>query len=304
MLVNKQLKKYFRIIKKGEMKMKKIKLLSLILGLVLVLAACGNSGTAEETPAQGQVDENKDLIVGVAAGPYGDLFALAVQPGLEARGYNVEIREFSDYVQPNLALNNGEIQINLFQHLTYLNNFKEEHNLDLSPVAFVPTAGAGIFSKTITSLDSIPEGTQVAISNDITNQARALRILQAAGLIKLDPNADTSAATPEDISENPLNLEIVPIEAPQTPRAIDSAGLSVVNGNYAIGAGLDLSTAIYTEQLEADLKNVIAIRTEDLDKQLGKDLLEIVKSDEYKAVLEDEEYIFYTFQEPDYQIYD
>ena len=284
--------------------MKKIKLLSLILALAVVLVACGSYESGEKVSSDEEVVGNKDLIVGVAAGPYGDLFQLAIKPGLEDKGYNVEIREFSDYVQPNIALDNGEIQINLFQHLVYLNNFKEEHGLDISPVAFVPTAGAGIYSKTISSLDNIPEGTQVAISNDVTNQARSLRILETAGLIKLDPNVDVSIATPEDISENPLNLEIVPVEAPQTPRAIDSAGLAVVNGNYAIGAGLDLSTAIYEEVLEKDLKNVIVIRTEDVDKQLGQDLLEIVQSEEYKAVLEDEQYIFYTFQEPDYQIYD
>lgn len=284
--------------------MKKIKLITLILALALALTACGTKAPEAETPSGNISEESKDILVGVAAGPYGDLFSIAIKPALEAKGYNVEIREFSDYVQPNLALNNGEIQVNLFQHLVYLNNFKAEHNLDISPVAFVPTAGAGIYSKTITSLDSIPEGTQVTISNDVTNQARALRILQSAGLIKLDPNADSSVATPENISENPLNLEIVPIEAPQTPRSIDSAGLAVVNGNYAIGAGLDLSTAIYTEVLEKDLKNVIAIRTEDVDKQLGKDLLEIVQSDEYFAILEDPQYIYHTFQKPDYQIYD
>lgn len=286
--------------------MKKIKFVTLILALTIVLGACSQAAPKAEgeTPSAAPSVENKDLIVGVAAGPYGDLFALAIQPELEKKGYKVEIREFSDYVQPNLALNNGEIQINLFQHLTYFNNFKKDHDLDITAIAFVPTAGAGIFSKTISSLDSIPEGTQVAISNDVTNQARALRILQTAGLLKLNPNANSSVATPEDIIENPLNLEIVAVEAPQTPRAIDSAGLAVVNGNYAIGAGFDLSTALYTEELEPDLKNVIAIRTEDVDKQLGKDLLEIVQSEEYKAVLADEQYIFYTFQEPNYQLYD
>lgn len=284
--------------------MKKIILVSLILALLLVLGACSNGEPADVTSGEGGGEEGKDIIVGLAPGPYGDMFSVAIKPGLEAKGYNVELREFSDYVQPNLALANGEVDVNLFQHFVYLNNFKEEHNLDISPVAFVPTIGAAIYSKTITSLDSVPEGTQVAISNDVTNQARALNILEAAGLITLDTNVDSNLATPEDIIENPLNLEIVPVEAPQTPRAMDSAGLSVVNGNFAISAGLDLSKALYQEVLEPDLKNVIAVATEDLDKQLGKDLVEVVQSKEFKAVIEDEQYIFYTFQKPDYQFYE
>lgn len=246
-------------------------------------------------------DENK-LIVGVAAGPYGDMFKQAIAPGLEKKGYTVEIREFSDYVQPNIALANKEIDINLFQHLTYLNNFKQARNLDLTAIAFVPTAGAGIFSDKITDFSQLKAGDQVTISNDLTNEARALRILQSAGLIKLNPDVNPSEVTPKDVVENPHEIVIVPIEAPQTPRSLDSAALSVVNGNYAIGAGLDLSKALYTETLEKDLKNVIAIRTDSVNT-LGKDIIDVLNSDEFKHVIEDKNGVFYTFQKPDYQLY-
>lgn len=250
-------------------------------------------------------DENKEtnkLTVGVAAGPYGDMFKKAIVPGLEKKGYTVEIREFSDYVQPNIALANNEIDINLFQHLTYLNNFKQARNLDLTAVAFVPTAGAGIFSNKISDFSQLKAGDQVTISNDVTNEARALRILQAAGLIKLDPTVNPNDVMPKDIIENPYQLVIVPIEAPQTPRSLDSAVLSVVNGNYAIGAGLDLSTALYTEILDKDLKNVIAIRTSDIDT-LGKAIVEVVTSDDFNQVIENRNDIFYSFQKPNYQLY-
>ncbi|WP_392558399.1 MetQ/NlpA family ABC transporter substrate-binding protein [Orbus mooreae] len=249
--------------------------------------------------------DNKDshtLTVGVAAGPYGDMFKKAIAPGLEKKGYTIEIREFSDYVQPNIALANHEIDINLFQHLSYLNNFKQARNLDLTAVAFVPTAGAGIFSNKITDFSQLKPGDQVTISNDVTNEARALRILQAAGLIKLNPAINPNDVMPKDIIENPYQLVIVPIEAPQTPRALDSAVLSVVNGNYAIGAGLDLSTALYTETLDKDLKNVIVIRTSDIDT-LGKDIVEVVTSDDFNRVIDNKDDIFYSFQKPDYQLY-
>ncbi|OCG01130.1 MetQ/NlpA family ABC transporter substrate-binding protein [Gilliamella sp. wkB112] len=246
--------------------------------------------------------KDNQIIVGVAAGPYGDMFKQAIAPELTKKGYSVEIREFSDYVQPNLALANKEIDANLFQHLTYLNNFKQARNLDITAIGFVPTAGAGIYSNKITDFSQLKSGDQVTIANDVTNEARALRILQAAGLIKLDPNIDKNSLTPNNIVENPYNLNIVPIEAPQTPRSLDSAVLSVVNGNYAIGAGLDLSKALYTEILDKDHKNVIAIRSESKDT-LGKDIIDVLKSPEFSQVIEDKNGIFYTFQKPDYQLF-
>ena len=261
-----------------------------ILTSLLVLTGCDSA------------KKENQITVGVAAGPYGDMFKQAIAPGLEKKGYHIEIREFSDYVQPNLALANKDIDVNLFQHLTYLNNFKQARNLDIIAIGFVPTAGAGIYSNKITDFSQLKQGDQVTISSDVTNEARALRILEAAGLIKLDANVDKNNLTPKDIIENPYGLEIVPIEAPQTPRSLDNVALSVVNGNYAIGAGLDLSKALYHEVLDKDHKNVITIRAESKDS-LGKDIIEVLQSPEFNQVINDKNGIFYTFQKPDYQLF-
>lgn len=261
-----------------------------ILTSLLVLTGCDSA------------KKENQITVGVAAGPYGDMFKQAIAPGLEKKGYHIEIREFSDYVQPNLALANKDIDVNLFQHLTYLNNFKQARNLDIIAIGFVPTAGAGIYSNKITDFSQLKQGDQVTISSDVTNEARALRILEAAGLIKLDANVDKNNLTPKDIIENPYGLEIVPIEAPQTPRSLDNVALSVVNGNYAIGAGLGLSKALYHEVLDKDHKNVIAIRAESKDS-LGKDIIEVLQSPEFNQVINDKNGIFYTFQKPDYQLF-
>lgn len=278
-----------------------------VTGLLLCLAGCGagaGAGAGGDEAAASRDGEDLSILVGVCPGPYGDMFEDAIKPGLEEKGYTVEIIEFSDYVQPNKALADGEIDVNLFQHKTYLDNFVKDYGLKLKAIAFVPTAGAGIYSNTIKSLKDTPQNTKVALANDVTNEARALRILQTAGLLTMDPEGDPSQYTETDIQDNPLNLEIVPVEAAQTPRAMDSAGLSVVNGNFAIGAGLDLNSALYTEVLEPDLKNVIAIRESDAGSRLEQDLLEVVQSDGFKSVIDDPEQIYHTFQKPDYQLYE
>ena len=261
-----------------------------ILTSLLVLTGCDSA------------KKENQITVGVAAGPYGDMFKQAIAPGLEKKGYHIEIREFSDYVQPNLALANKDIDVNLFQHLTYLNNFKQARNLDIIAIGFVPTAGAGIYSNKITDFSQLKQGDQVTISSDVTNEARALRILEAAELIKLDANVDKNNLTPKDIIENPYGLEIVPIEAPQTPRSLDNVALSVVNGNYAIGAGLGLGDVYKRQVLDKDHKNVIAIRAESKDS-LGKDIIEVLQSPEFNQVINDKNGIFYTFQKPDYQLF-
>lgn len=276
------------------MKFKKILSLAAALALSLGLIACGKTNelkTTTDVPA-------KDIIVGVCAGPYGDMFKDAIQPSLEEKGYKVTIKEFSDYVQPNKALANKEIDLNMFQHSVYLEKFAAENNLKLTPISEIPTAGMGVYSNKIKSLDELKEGALVTIPDDPTNLTRALKVLEAVGFITIDPKVENSIATEKDLSENPKKLEFKLIEAPQLPRTLDSADLAVINGNFAIAAGLNPSEALYNEELSDGYINVIAVRTEDADSQLSKDVLEVVKSSKFKSVIDDPNGQYKAFQKP------
>lgn len=267
-----------------------IGLIALLSILLLAFTGC-SSKTAD-------ADTKKALKVGVCAGPYGDMFTEAIKPSLEAKGYAVEIIEFSDYVQPNKALAAGEIDVNMFQHSTYLNNFSKENSLDLTAITEIPTAGMGIFSEKYKSIDAIEDGTIVAIPNDPTNLSRAIRILAQTNIITIDPAVDPTKATQYTLSSNPKNLQFTEIEAPQLPRSLDSVGIAIINGNYAISAGLKLSDAIYNEKIAEGYVNVIAVKTADKNSQFANDIVEVVKSDAFKSVIEDPSKQYASFQKP------
>lgn len=260
--------------------------LAAVIGAAL-FTGCGKSG-----------GDSKLIRVGVCAGPYGDMFKEAIQPSLEEKGYTVEITEFSDYVQPNNALADNDIDVNMFQHSTYLKKFSEEHGLELSYLTEIPTAAMGVFSEKYDSLDDAADGASAAIPNDDTNLSRALRVLAQTGIITIDPNIDLSKATVNDISENPKNLTFTEVSAEILPSVLDSTDLAVINGNYAIGAGLDLADAVYNEQLAEGYFNVIAVRTADVDSQFAKDITEIVHSDAFRSVIEDESRQYTAFARP------
>ncbi|AOY75918.1 MetQ/NlpA family ABC transporter substrate-binding protein [Clostridium formicaceticum] len=270
----------------------RVKVLFLVVAILAVIfTGCQKVDSAEVS---------EKLVIGVAPGPYGDMFKRAIQPQLEERGYVVEVKEFSDYVLPNQALANKEITANMFQHAVYLEKFSQDHNLELSSVINIPTAAVGLYSNRIKSLDDLEEGSVVTIANDPTNLARALRLLEAAGLVTISENMDPTTASEKDIVENPKNLQITPVEAAQLPRTLESSDLAAINGNFAIAAGIDLSTAIVMETLEEPYKNLIAVRTEDLDKEFVKDMKEIVQSEAFREAINNPNDIFNSFQKPDW----
>lgn len=288
-------------------------ILTLAIGVSAV--ACGSSTqTKESTASSAQqttssdtgagatatTKDVKEILFGVAPGPYGDMAKLAIQPELEKKGYTVKLIEFSDYVQPNLALGNGEVNVNLFQHSVYLENFAKEHKLDLSSVISIPTASMGIFSKKIKKIEEVPSGATVTLPNDVPNLARALRFLVQVNLITLKADIDLTKASEKDIAENPKNLKFTPAEAAQLPRTLDSADIAIINGNYAISAGLSLADAVAKEKLTEPYKNVIAVRTADKDAQFVKDIEEIVKSEAFKTVILDNKNIFKDFDFPEW----
>ena len=266
----------------------------LLLKAAAALVIALGSGQAMAQATEGTI------VWGVAPGPYSDLIKQAIQPGLEAKGYTVKYREFSDYVQPNLALSNGAVDANLFQHGLYLEKFSKDKGLELSPLKLVPTAGLGLYSNKIGSIKELKKGDVITLANDPTNLARALRFLAGLGLLTFKGDIDPTQASERDIDENPLGLKFRPLEAAQLPRTLDTAAAAVVNGNFAIAAGLDLSSALELEVLDEPIKNLIAVRTEDLDKQFAKDIAEVVESDAFLAVITDPDKQFASFQRPEW----
>ncbi|MBA0181663.1 metal ABC transporter substrate-binding protein [Pectobacterium carotovorum] len=240
------------------------------------------------------------ITFGVAPGPYGDMVNLAIKPELVKKGYKVVVREFSDYVQPNLALANGSIDANLFQHTLYLEKFAADKGLKISPLITVPTASMGFYSKKIKSLDELKKGDVVTLSNDATNLARGLRFLQSIGLVTIKADIDPTKASEKDILENPRGLVFKPMEAAQLPRTLDSVTASLVNGNFALASGMKLSSTIKLETLDENLKNIIAVRTDDLDKPFVKDTKAIVESPTYAAVINDPALMYSQFQKPEW----
>lgn len=266
--------------------MKKL-FLAIILGLVIgTLAACGGTDSKESNEKTSTQEETKEIKIGATAGPYSDMATKAIKPGLEEKGYKVEIVEFSDYIQPNKALNNDDIQANLFQHSIYLENFAKENKMELTGLIAVPTAPMGIYSNKYKTLKDIKDGATITIPNDPTNAARAFNTLVDEGLITLNSNVDPLTVSEKDIKENKKNLKFQPIEAGQLPRSVESTDLAAVPGNFALAAKMDLLSALALENMLDPYRNVVAVTTANKDSQLAKDIKAVVESDEFEKIID------------------
>ena len=232
-----------------------------LLLLALVLSACGSAPAPEVQAAGGEGPALIHIKVGASPVPHGDILRFVKENLAAGAGLELEVIEFTDYVQPNLALADGQIDANFFQHLPYLEHFNQEHILELVSAAAVHIEPLGIYSRRVTSLEEIPQGGVVGIPNDATNAGRALHLLAESGLITLKDGAGY-AATPGDISANPKNLKIVELEAAQLTRALEDTDISVINGNYALQAGLTPSQdALALESVEDNpYANILAVR--------------------------------------------
>ncbi|WP_458412107.1 MetQ/NlpA family ABC transporter substrate-binding protein [Schinkia sp. CFF1] len=271
-------------------------LLALVL-LLSILSACGSSGAENKAVSGEKAEDSKELKIGATVGPYSDMVSKAIKPILEQKGYKVEVVEFSDYIQPNIALGNGSLNANLYQHKIYMETFAKDNQLDLSEVLPVPTVPMGIYSNKYKTLDEVKEGSTVAIPNDPTNLARALLILQDVGLIKFDENANALTVSEKDIIENPKNLVFHPIEAAQLPRSLESTDLSAINGNFALAAGLRLQDALQLENIPADYLNLVVVNTKDLEAPFVKDIREAVESAQFEKVIDEQ---FQGYSKPDW----
>ena len=224
----------------------------------LGLAACGgDAATAEEA-----ADSSVTLKIGATPTPHAEILNAAAEE-LAALGVKLEIVEFTDYVQPNLATDSGDLDANFFQHTPYLDQFNVDQGTDLVSVGTVHYEPMGIFAGTAASLDAIEEGAKVGIPNDGTNGGRALLLLEANGLIKLNPEAGI-AATKLDIIENPLNLEIIDMEAAQLPLSLGDLAVAVINVNFAMQHNLAVADALAIEAADSlaaeTYGNIVAVK--------------------------------------------
>ena len=258
----------------------KRKLLALLLTTVFavsgILSGCGS--------------QSKKLVVGASPTPHAEILK-EVQSVLKDKGYELEIKEFTDFVQPNLAVQDKTLDANYFQHKPYMDNFNEEHKTELVSAAEIHYEPLGIYPGKLKSLDAITEGATIAIPNDTTNEARALLLLETAGLIKVNPAAGLKA-TVKDITENPKKIKIKELEAAQLARILPDVELAVINGNVALQAGFNVTTDALKKE-EADsvaaktYANIIAIRKGDENREDIKALVEALKSEKIKKFIEE-----------------
>lgn len=224
--------------------------------------------------------------VGATPVPHAELLNL-VKDDLKAQGVELKVIDFTDYVTPNLALADKEIDANFFQHLPYLQKFIDERGLNLVSAGKVHVEPIGLFSKKYKSLEEIPAKSVIAIPNDPSNGGRALILLHNKGLIKLN-NPRNLLVTEFDIIENPKKLKFKPIEAPQLPRVLKDVGAAVINGNYALEAGLSpVKEAIVIEGAESPYVNIIAVRKGDENKEEIKKLVKALQTEKVKKYIDE-----------------
>ena len=276
---------------------------ALLLGLAVAsLAACG--GQKAETKAESQVEteagskkaaetekateaakaegEAVKIKIGATPSPHAEILE-AAKDALKEKGVEIEIVTYNDYVQPNLATDQGQIDANYFQHLPYLEDFNKENNTHVVSVGKIHYEPFGIYAGKSKDLKAIQDGAKIAVPNDTTNEARALLLLEANGIIKLKDGAGLTA-TKQDIAENPHNVDIYEVEAAQIPRSLDSVDFACMNGNFAIQANYKPSDALATEDAESEAAqtyaNIIAVSEKNKDAEWVKTLVEVLHSKE------------------------
>lgn len=258
--------------------------LSLVLAASLVLTGCG--GDNGETEADG---ENTVIKVGATPAPHAEVLEV-IKDDLAEEGYTLEIIEYNDYILPNRGVTEGELDANYYQHISYLENYNEENGTDLVSAGEIHYEPFALYAGKTASLDELAEGAQIAVPNDGTNEGRALKLLEAEGLITLDPEAGF-LATKIDIVDNPEGIEIVEMEAAQLPRVLSTMDMAVINGNYAIDAGLSLDDAIAVEANDSEAAktyaNVVVVANGNENSEKIQALVNALKSDKVKQFMEE-----------------
>ena len=260
--------------------MKKLRIYVLVVVLLIgVLAGCGKKEVSE------QKRKSEVITVGASPVPHAKILEYA-KKYLKEKGYDLKIVEFTDYVQPNKALLSKELDANYFQHQPYLDDYNQKNQTDILGLTGINYEPLGLYGGKVQSLKEIPEKGKIGVPNDGSNEARALLLLEDAGLIQLKKGVGV-AATIKDIVKNPKNLEIIELEAAQLPRSLADLDLAVINGNFALDAGLSVEKdALLLEKSDSvgatKYQNLIAVRKEDQNSEKIKALIEVLTSKDLK----------------------
>ena len=272
--------------RKGKLK----KALALALTGAVIIGAFAGCGAKKDSSSDTKKEETKKIVIGASPSPHADILKVAKKE-LKKEGYELEIKEYSDYVQPNTALESGDLDANYFQHKPYLDDFNKKKKTHLVSAGMIHYEPFGIFPGKTKTLKDLKKGATVAVPNDTTNEARALLLLQDQGLIKLKDGAGLTA-TKKDIVENKKDLAIKEIEAAQIPRSLKDVDIAVVNGNYALQAGLKVNKdALATEDADSvgakTYGNIVAVKKGNEKLAATKALIKALKSDTVKKYIND-----------------
>ena len=281
--------------------MKKLLALTLALVLCLGLAACGggtstdtdtNADTSSDTDTNGDATANGETItltVGATPNPHAEILA-QVKDDLAAEGIDLVVKEYSDYVVPNTAVEEGDLDANYFQHTPYMEKFNEENGTHLVSVGKIHYEPMGIYPGLTKTLEELPDGATIAVPNDATNEARALQLLAAQGLIELKEDAGLNA-TPNDITSNPKNLQFKELEAAMLPQTASEVDLSVINSNFAMEGGMNPATdSLASEDADSEaaqtFANIIAVKEGHENDPAIQALVKALQSDKVKEYIE------------------
>ena len=281
--------------------MKKLLALTLALVLCLGLAACvGGTSTDTDTNADSSSDadtngdatangETITLTVGATPNPHAEILA-QVKDDLAAEGIDLVVKEYSDYVVPNTAVEEGDLDANYFQHTPYMEKFNEENGTHLVSVGKIHYEPMGIYPGLTKTLEELPDGATIAVPNDATNEARALQLLAAQGLIELKEDAGLNA-TPNDITSNPKNLQFKELEAAMLPQTASEVDLSVINSNFAMEGGMNPATdSLASEDADSEaaqtFANIIAVKEGHENDPAIQALVKALQSDKVKEYIE------------------
>ncbi len=267
--------------KEGRTNMKNVKRFSIIAAVLVltlsILTACGGGGG-------GASEEDKTIKVAASPTPHAEILN-SVADALAEEGWTLEVIEFDDYVQPNVATTDGDVDANYFQHIPYLDQYNAENGTALVPVGNVHYEAMGAYKGTKDSFDALEDGDKIAVPNDVTNEARALQLLAANGVITLKDGVGLEA-TKTDIVDNPKNIEVVELEAATIPSALPDVAIGVINANYALGAGLTTDDAVAYEAEDSEAAetyvNVIVVNEGNENSEKTQALVKAVQTDAVK----------------------